>query len=156
MLRKWRHGPSYFGKRASGITFPTGAEGGGGFHNARNAMPPSSSKTITMTNATVTSPCPPPRSVRLVRTSPVPIDWCRLTIRLQDMLVPCQQVGKKSGESRGADRVGGLGPKDGGNPSVCPSAPDCARRSDGGGKDESWAALGGASRAAVFRFGYRD
>src|ERR1700747_3374593 len=43
----------YLGKRASGITFWTGAEGGGGFQNARNAIPPSSSRAITMTNATV-------------------------------------------------------------------------------------------------------
>ena len=31
----------HFGKRASGRTFSTGADGAGGFQNARNAAPPS-------------------------------------------------------------------------------------------------------------------
>src|SRR5439155_7206902 len=51
----------YFGKRASGRTFSTGAEGAGGFHSARKTPPPSNTKAITSTNAMVSFPMRPTR-----------------------------------------------------------------------------------------------
>ena len=67
-----RRAPSsgHFGKRASGITFSTGADGAGGFHSARNAIPPSNSRAITITNATATFPMPPTRNLGLSVYSP--------------------------------------------------------------------------------------
>src|SRR6201999_1428259 len=69
----------HLGKRASGITFSTGAEGGGGFQKARKAVPPSSSRAITMTNATVTFPIPP----RLA-TCATPMSMPNLSVRIDD------------------------------------------------------------------------
>src|SRR5260370_92281 len=41
---------------------------------------------------------------------------CGLTTRLDDMLVPRRSAGRKSGERRGADRGGAVGPEKGGEP----------------------------------------
>src|SRR5690348_13819204 len=66
---------AHLGKRASGRTFSTGAEGAGGFQKARKAMPPSSTRAITMTNEMVSFPMHPTRSlVHWRRTGPAPID----------------------------------------------------------------------------------
>src|SRR6202011_4864457 len=87
----------YFGKRASGRTFSTGAEGAGGVHSARKTPPPSNTKAITRTNAMVSFPMP-----QLVFPSPTAGSRPRrLTIGLQDMLVPFPGAGQESG--------GGLG-----------------------------------------------
>ena len=48
----------HLGKRESGSTFSTGAEGADGFHSARNAAPPSAAKMMTATKPMVSFPIP--------------------------------------------------------------------------------------------------
>ena len=65
----------HLGKRASGSTFSTGAEGAGGFHSARKAAPPTNKRAITMINAMVIFPMPPARNLPIPDPiGPAPID----------------------------------------------------------------------------------
>ena len=87
---------AHLGKRASGRTFSTGAEGAGGFHSARKTPPPINSRAITSTNAMVIFPMPQ----LLFPVADRRISVRRLTTGLQDMLVPFRRTGKKERRTR--------------------------------------------------------
>src|SRR5215472_15092274 len=134
--RGWGSPPpaGHLGKRASGRTFSTGAEGAGGFHSARKTPPPINSRAITSTNAIVTFPMPANSSFPI---SDRRTGVCRLTTWLQNMLVPFRRTGNKSGERGGypgGDWRGGSAAKHWLDEPIRPSSNDRACRFDGCGQ----------------------
>ena len=99
----------HFGKRASGNTFSTAAEGAGGFHSARKAAPAERGQDDNddEPDGQLSHAAARMSPGRIV---PAEIAWRepaphRLTTRQHDMLVPVPDAGKKSGAA-GEDRSG--------------------------------------------------